>query len=305
MNTELWLHRFDEHLRLRGYSERTREGYGYAVRSFLRFLEDREVSEVAEVSRGELEAYRIHIFTLRTRGGAPLSLASHAGRVGPVLSFLRYLYEEGYILANPGHGVKLPKVPDKLLPPLPGEDEILRLLEAPNTTTPEGLRDRAVLEVLYSTAMRNGELRALDLESVDLVRKEVRVEYGKGAKGRLLPLGEPACEALEAYLAEGRPWLVREVENGALFLNRLGRRMRGEMVSDLVKRWSEESGLSLKVTPHRIRHCCATHMLARKAGLRHLQQLLGHASADTTRRYTRVEISDLREEHRRCHPREA
>ncbi len=305
MNVELWLHRFDEHLRLRGCSERTREGYGYAVSSFLRFTEDRGVSEVTEISRGDLEAYRVHVFTLRTRSGAPLSLASHAGRVGPVLSFLRYLYDERHILANPGCGVKLPKVPDKLPPPLPDEDEVLRLLETPDTTTPEGLRDRAILEILYSTAMRNAELRALDLEHLDLVRREVRVECGKGGKGRVLPLGEPACEALEMYLREGRPWLVRDVENRALFLNRLGRRMRGEMLSDVVKKLAEEAGLGLKITPHKVRHCCATHMLARKAGLRHLQQLLGHASAESTRRYTRVEISDLREEHRRCHPREA
>ena len=305
MNVELWRGRFDEHLQLGGYSLKTRECYGYAVLSFLRFLEDRGVSEVVEISRGELEAYRVYVFTLKNRSGGLLSLASHAARIGPVLLFLRYLTDERHILANPGQGVKLPKVPDKLPPPLPDEEQILQLLESPETTTPQGFRDRAILEVLYSTAMRNAELRALDLESLDLVRREVRVECGKGGKGRVLPLGEPACEALDVYLREGRPWLVRDVENRALFLNKLGRRMRGEMLSDIVKKRAEEAGITLKVTPHKVRHCCATHMLARKAGLRHLQQLLGHDSADSTRRYTRVEISDLREEHRRCHPREA
>jgi site-specific recombinase XerD len=225
--------------------------------------------------------------------------------VGPVLSFLRYLHEGRHILANPGFGVKLPRVPDKLPPPLPDEEQVVKLLEAPDVSTPVGVRDRAILELLYSSAMRNAELRALDVEHLDLVRAEVRIECGKGQKGRLLPLGESAARWLESYLRDGRPWLAREAETRALFLNGLGRRLSGELLADMVRERAEKARLPLKVTPHILRHCCATHMLARKAGLRHLQQLLGHASADSTRRYTRVEISDLREVHRRCHPREA
>lgn len=222
-----------------------------------------------------------------------------------MLVFLRYLHEERHILANPGFGVKLPRVPNKLPPPLPDEGQILQLLEAPDVFTPAGVRDRAILELLYSSAMRNSELRALDVENVDLLRREVGVVCGKGQKGRLLPLGEPAARWLESYLRDGRPWFDREVDNRALFLNSLGRRLSGELLTDIVRKQAEKVSLPGKVTPHVLRHCCATHMLARKAGLRHLQQLLGHASAESTRRYTRVEISDLREEHQRCHPREA
>jgi integrase/recombinase XerD len=305
VNVGLWLERFDEYLELRGFTGKTREGYGYALRQFLRFLGDRGLTDVSEISRGEIDAYRVHLHHCRTRSGRPLSLAAHTGRLSPVLSFLRYLHQERLILANPGFGVKLPRVPDKLPPPLPDEEQVLLLLEAPDVSTPTGLRDRAIVELLYSSAMRNAELRALDVEHLDLVRAEVRIECGKGQKGRLLPLSEPAAQWLETYLRDGRPWLAREAQTRALFLNTLGRRLSGELLTDLVRELAQKAKLPGKVTPHVLRHCCATHMLARKAGLRHLQQLLGHASADSTRRYTRIEISDLREEHRRCHPREA
>ena len=305
MKVDLWLERFDEHLRLRGFTDRTREGYGYALRFFLRFLGDRGLVDVSEITRAEVDAYRVHVHHCRTRDGRPLTLAAHSARVSPVLSFLRYLHSERQILANPSLGVKLPRVPDKLPPPLPDEEQVLQLLEAPDVTTPAGLRDRAIVELLYSSAMRNAELRALDVEHLDLVRSEVRIECGKGQKGRVLPLGEPAALWLELYLRDGRPWLTRDTETRALFLNSLGRRLSGELLSDLVRELGQKASLPGKVTPHVLRHCCATHMLARKAGLRHLQQLLGHASAESTRRYTRVEISDLREVHQRCHPREA
>lgn len=154
------------------------------------------------------------------------------------------------------------------------------------------------------SAIRNTELRLLEVDHVDLARLQLRVEHGKGRKGRMVPLGEPAAQWLQTYLRDGRPWLMREPFPTTLFLNSLGRVLSREALAEMVREHAQKAGLRGKVTPHTLRHCCATHMLARRAGLRHLQQLLGHASADTTKRYTRVEISDLREVHQRCHPRE-
>lgn len=305
MNVALWRERFDEHLRLRGFSERTREGYGLELRLFLGFLEDREIHQVTEIRREDIDAYRVRLHQWRKRDGAPLSLSAQAAKLGAVLSFLRYLHEAKLVLVNPGHGVRLPKVPDKLPPPLPDEDQVLQLLEAPDVSTPLGLRDRAIMELLYSSAIRNTELRFLEVGDLDLVRLEVRIENGKGRKGRVVPLGEPAAHWIEAYLRDGRPWLVRDPDTKPVFLNSLGRRFSTELLAELVREHAQKAGLPGRITPHVLRHCCATHMLARRAGLRHLQQLLGHASADTTKRYTRVEISDLREVHLRCHPREA
>lgn len=305
MNSELWRERFDEYLRLRGFSERTREGYGLELRLFLRFLQDHQVNEVSEIRRQDIDAYRVRLHHWRKRNGEPLSLSAQGTKIGAVLSFLRYLHETKLILVNPGHGVRLPKVADKLPAALPDEEQVLKLLEAPDISTPLGLRDRAVMELLYSSAIRNTELRFLEVGDLDLARLEVRVESGKGRKGRVVPLGEPAAHWIEAYLRDGRPWLLREPFPATLFLNSLGRVLSREVLAEMVREHAQKAELPGKVTPHTLRHCCATHMLTRRAGLRHLQQLLGHASADTTKRYTRVEISDLREVHQRCHPREA
>jgi integrase/recombinase XerD len=305
VNVGLWLERFDEALRLRGRTERTRESYGYEVRLFLRFLDARDVDIVASIGRQDLDAYRLHLHHWRKPDGNPLSLSAQAGKLGPVLSFLRYLHEDKQILVNPGQGVRLPKVPDNLPACLPDEEQVLKLLETPDVSAPLGLRDRAIMELLYSSAIRNTELRLLEVEHLDLVRLQLRIEQGKGRKGRMVPLGEPAAQWLETYLRDGRPWLLREPFPATLFLNSLGRMLSRETLTEMVREHAQKAGLPSKVTPHILRHCCATHMLARRAGLRHLQQLLGHASADTTKRYTRVEISDLREVHQRCHPREA
>lgn len=305
MKTELWLELFDEHLRLLNRAEKTVEGYLLETRAFLRFLADRELSDVSQVKREDVTAYRVLLHQFRKSNGEPLSIKTQASKLGAVFAFLRYLYEEGFLLANPAQGMKLPKVPDSLPAELPDEEQVARLLEAPDITEPLGLRDRAVLELLYSSALRNSELRALCLEDLDLHRLEVRVRCGKGQKGRVVPMGEPAAVWLEAYLAKGRPWLLREATNEIVFVNQWGRPLTSETLSKIVRGYGEKVKLSMKVTPHVLRHCCATHMLARNAGLRHLQRFLGHSSSSTTERYTRVEISALREVFLRCHPRES
>lgn len=304
MNVELWLHRFDEHLRLRNFTENTRQSYRYTVRRFLEFLSDRGLQTVVDITRDDVDAYRVHLHHWRKANGEPLAMSAQAAKLGAVLAFLRYLHDDRLTLADLGHGVRFPKRLDKLPASLPDEEQVLKLLEVPDISTPLGLRDRAILELLYSSAIRNTELRLLEVGDLDLVRLEARIECGKGRKGRVVPIGEPAACWIEAYLREGRPWLVRDPDTKPVFLNSLGRVLSAELLSELVREYAKTAGLPSKVTPHILRHACATHMLARRAGLRHLQQMLGHACADTTRRYTRVEISDLREEHRRCHPRE-
>jgi integrase/recombinase XerD len=220
------------------------------------------------------------------------------------MSFLRYLHDEKYLLANPGEGVPRPKLPDALPSEIPTEEEVLVLLQVPDTQDILGLRDRAVLELLYSCALRNAELRQLSIEDLDLHRLEVRILKGKGQKGRVLPVGEPAALWIERFLQKSRPHLVADPYEESLFVNSRGLPLSGEVLSKLVSAYAKKAKLSMKVTPHVLRHACATHMLARRAGIRYLQKFLGHAAATTTERYTRVEISDLREVYLRCHPRE-
>jgi integrase/recombinase XerD len=305
VNAEQWSEQFGEYLRLLNRSEKTVHGYCLETRLFLKFLVERGVSEVSGIRREDVSAYRVCLHEARKTNGEPLTMKTQASKLGAVFSFLRYLYSKQFILVNPARDMKLPKVPDSLPAELPDEEQVLKLLEQPDTNSPSGRRDRAILELLYSSALRNSEMRALRIEDLDLHRLEVRVCCGKGQKGRVVPLGEPAAVWLEDYLKRGRPHLVRDGSNDVLFLNRWGRPFTSEVLSQTVSRHAVGAELPMKVTPHVLRHACATHMLARKAGLRHLQRLLGHANTTTTQRYTRVEISDLREVFLRCHPRES
>ena len=302
MNVALWQQRFEEHLQVRGRSPRTQETYLSVLRQFLQFSLDRGLEEVHQIRRQDVDAYRVHLHHCRKSNGEPLSLNTQSHKLTAVLSFLRFLHQEQYVLVNPGHGISGPKVPRRLPPELPDEEQVLQLLEAPDTTTALGLRDRAAIEVLYSSALRNSELCDLRCQDVDLSRLELRILNGKGGKARVLPLGEPAGAWVEEYLANGRPWLIRKPVPW-LLVGWRGKQLGREDLTKLVRRNAEKAGLP-RITPHLLRHCCATHMLRNRAGLRHLQTLLGHSSAETTQRYTRVEITDLREVHQRCHPRE-
>ena len=305
MNVELWEPRYLEHLQVLGRTERTIRGYLSEFRQFLGFLQDRGISEPHELSREEVEAYQVSLLYRRKSNGNPISLKSRHTKTAAVLVFLRYLYEAGFVLANPGRGIKQPSLPRKILPKLPSVEDIERLLEAPDVETPLGLRDRAILELLYSSALRNTELRKLKLEDLDLERLEVRVIEGKGRKSRVVPMGEPAAFWLEAYLERGRASLIRKTEHGLVFATARGDGLRVETLIKLVAKHTTAAGLGLNITPHILRHCCASHMLARQAGLRHLQELLGHESPESTQIYTKVELSELREVYERCHPRES
>lgn len=303
MNLELWKTRFREHLDLGGFSSRTAEEYCRELRPLFEYLERQGLEEPGAATREHLEGYRTHLFYLRTRDDQPLSLQSQQGRLAAVKAFYRCLQAERFVLVDPAAGLALPKVPRGLPRAHLSEADVETLLSQPDTATPVGLRDRAVMEVLYVTGLRNAELRALTLDDVGLERQEVRVRRGKGGKSRLVPLGEEAVAWLEEWFRRGRPALVREASERHVFLTWRGRPLTREDLAWLVGHAAEKAGLP-KVTPHQLRHCCATHMLRHGAGLRQLQELLGHASASTTQRYTRVELTDLKKVLRRCHPRE-
>lgn len=303
LNLELWRVRFREHLELRQCAARTVESYAGELRPLFAWLEGQGVEEPGAVTRDHLEGYRTHLFYLRTKAGEALSLQTQQARLTSVKAFFRFLLIDQYVLVDPAAALALPRVPRALPRALLTEGDVQNLLEAPDTATPLGLRDRAMLEVLYVTGIRNLELRGLRLDDVGLERAELRIARGKGNKSRMVPLGDEAVLWLDHFLREGRPQLVRDAAVRAVFLTWRGRPLTRETVAEIVLRCAVRAGLP-PVTPHQLRHCCATHMLRHGAGLRHLQELLGHASATTTQRYTRVELSDLRRVLRRCHPRE-
>jgi integrase/recombinase XerC len=241
-------------------------------------------------------------------------LGREAGRCGPVSigrklstvrSFYRFLVKERIAPGNPARAVQAPKRPRRLPEVLP-EAEVAALVEAPADGSPLGLRDRAFLELLYSSGLRVSELVGLDLDELDLQDGLVRV-LGKGSKERVVPVGAPAREALGRYLAEGRPALLAgpdgERARGALFVNYRGGRLTARSVARRLDRWVTAAGLPRHVHPHVLRHCFATHLLGNGADLRGIQELLGHASLSTTQRYTHLDWKRLAEVYDSAHPR--
>ena len=301
LQAELWLERFSQWMRLRNWSEETVKAYCFGLRQFFDYLDAQGVCSLAVVTRDLVEGFRTHLYHRRYRG-EPISVATQSARLQAAKSFLRYLAKENYLLVDVASTVDLPKAP-RPLPRVLSEDQVVLLLEAPDLSLPSGVRDRAVLEVFYATAIRNGELGALCLEDIDWEHKALWIRLGKGQKSRLVPLGEEALAWLEEYLGQVRPRWATSEKQKRVFLSSLGRPLQRSGIGTIVARWAEKVSLS-DVTPHTLRHSCATHMLRRGAGIRHLQEMLGHSSPLTTEHYTQVELSDLHKVLRRCHPRE-
>jgi integrase/recombinase XerD len=297
------------HLRLGGFSPRTIDTYGPHVRAFLDYLTgEAGLLDLRDVTRETVAAYQAWLYAREVRGRdgtRPLSPAAQAGRLVALKGFLGWLVSGGVLLYNPAGDVVLPRkrlhVPRTIL----SVEEVGRLLGAPDVTTPLGVRDRAIVETLYSTAIRVAECCALDVRDADLGRAELLVRGGKGGKDRLVPLGSVAAAWVERYAKEVRPALLGRRREEALFVTRNGRRFRPTNLTFLVGVLGEKAAIEKRVTPHCLRHSCATHLLRGKADLRAIQAILGHKSLATTERYTRVEIGDLKEVHARCHPREA
>lgn len=306
----LHVERFLEQMQVIGWSPRTLEAYRSHLGFFIAHLDaETDVEEITEVLPETLHAYQAHLFTWTGEDGRGLSIATQAARLSAVRSFFRHLVKSDVLLHDPAAGVMPPKRKGTLPRSILTKQEVARLLASPDARTPLGLRDRAMLEVLYSTGIRNAELRALRIYDLDLDRGLLRVNEGKNAKDRVVPLGRAASNYLREYIAEARPkLLVGRGSGGAtdetVFLSRTGRPLRTLGVIYPIQKHAKRAGIERKITPHTFRHTFATHMLQGRADIRHIQAMLGHSLVATTQIYTRVDVTDLKAVHRRCHPRE-
>jgi integrase/recombinase XerC len=239
------------------------------------------------------------------REAATCGPVSIGRKLSTVRSFYRFLVMVGIAPSNPARAVQAPRRPRRLPEVLP-EADVAALVEAPLDGSPLALRDRAFLELLYSSGLRVTELTSLDLDDLDLPQGLVRVR-GKGGKERVVPVGGPAREALRRFLDEGRPALLSGPDGararGALFVNYRGGRLTARSVARRLDRWVAAAGLPRHVHPHVLRHCFATHLLGNGADLRGIQELLGHASLSTTQRYTHLDWKRLAEVYDAAHPR--
>ncbi|MHB1340231.1 MAG: tyrosine recombinase XerC [Coriobacteriia bacterium] len=224
-----------------------------------------------------------------------------ARKLSAVRSFFRFLNASGLMATDPASVIATPRMPSRL-PGVASEDMVARLLDAPDGSTALGLRDRAILEVLYATGARVSELTSLDIASADLRNAALRL-FGKGSKERIVPLHHTAVARISTYLSEGRPTFVKPSSGDALFLSRIGTRLSADSVRRMLKRHLTVLGESTGLSPHALRHSFATHLLERGADLRTVQELLGHVALSTTQIYTHVSTQRLRDIHRNAHPR--
>lgn len=293
---ETLLERFLDDLRARrNASPYTLKNYRTDIGQFLCYCRAHGVTAITQVDRAFLREY------LAVLGEQGYVKASIIRRLAELRSFGSFLVREGILDRNPFRMVGAPRMPRRL-PRCLTVAEIEALLSVPDPSTPQGLRDRAIIEVLYGAGLRVGELVSLNVEDVDFYSAQVRV-VGKGQKERIALLGQMAVQALRLYLQIGRPALVGQRPTSALWLNRQGGRLSARSVALMLRRAGRLAGIRTSVSPHILRHSFATHLLDGGADIRVVQELLGHANLTTTQIYTHVSQSHAREVYLRAHPR--
>jgi len=286
---------FIHHVRVeRNLSARTVAAYASDLGAFLDWTRRQDL-HILDADHRELRRY------LADLDRAAYARRTIARRLAALRSLYRYLVVRGLATTSPAAALSTPKVP-RHLPAVASADLVARLLAAPDPDTPTGLRDRAILELVYATGVRVSELTGLDCSDVDLAQGLVTV-MGKGARERTVPMHPAAVRCVRDYLRSGRPRLGRSRVDDALFLNRLGTRLTSGGVRRMLDRYLSEIGSEADISPHDLRHTFATHLLDGGADLRTVQELLGHVALSTTQIYTHVSAKRLRDVHKGAHPR--
>ncbi len=283
---------YDRDLKGRSSAERTRRAYGVDLGQFVEWAGERAPGEIRH------RDVRRYAAALSADGAAPATVAR---KLAAIRGLFDFLVRTEQVSQNPADLVSSPKREEKL-PQVLSAEQVRTLLERIPARTPLELRDRAMLELAYSCGLRCEEIVNLDLGSMDFETEQLRV-LGKGSKERLLPVGEPAQQALRRYNERARHALAADPREQALFLSKSGRRLSNSDVTRRLGLWVREAALAAGISPHSLRHSFATHLLEGGADLRTIQELLGHASISTTQVYTRVDAARLRDAYAATHPR--
>ena len=291
-----------EALRVLNYSEYTVRNRRVHLGFFVEWCRDRGLTEPLDVTRPVLEHYRRTLYHYRQKNGNPLSFRSQHSRLVPLRVWFRWMARQHHILHNPASELELPRLEHRLPKSVLTVTEIEAVLAQPDIRDPLGLRDRALMETLYSTGMRRLELANLKLYDLDTERGTVTIRQGKGRKDRVIPIGERAAAWLEKYVREARPQLVTEPDDGTVFLSSAGEPFCLDHLSDLVREHVDAAAIGKRGACHMFRHSMATLMLENGADIRYIQQMLGHADLKTTQIYTQVSIRQLKRIHSATHP---
>jgi integrase/recombinase XerD len=296
------MHEHLEWMRTRHYSAGSVQGRADSLSLFAMWCEDRGLAQPNEVDRPVVERYQRYLFHYRKPSGRPLSSGTQYGRLAGVRGYFRWAVRQGVLSSNPASDVDMPRRGNALPPWVPTAAEVEKILNLPDVGTPVGVRDRAILETLYSTGMRRFELCGLTVHTVKPEVSLVVVRQGKGRKDRVIPIGARALLWVARYLDEVRPKLAVPPDEGCLFLTEAGEPFHPNRLTRVVRDYVRASGLSTRGACHLFRHAMATLMLEGGADVRFVQEMLGHASLHATQVYTHVSVRKLKEIHAATHP---
>ena len=296
------MRRFSAWLREKNYSATTIASREVYLRFFIEWCDERGIKRPQDVTRPIIERYQRFIFVYRKKDGQPLSTSSQHIRITPIRAWFKWLARQNFILYNPAADLELPRMEKRLPKHILTVKEAEEVLAVPDLKTSTGIRDRAMLEVLYSTGMRRMELINLKVHDIDAERGTVMIRQGKGKKDRMIPIGERAVAWIEKYRDDVRPELVTGADEGELFLSHLGEAFAPNRLTQLVREYIAAADIGKTGSCHLFRHTMATLMLENGADIRFIQAMLGHAELSTTQIYTQVSIRQLKAIHSATHP---
>lgn len=294
---------FARSYKIKGRAKRTVEEMTQRLRPFIKYLESQNITHIDGITKDVITAYQTELYQSINQYQRPNSITYQNLLIGAVKQFMRFLKQNEYMVSDPSEYIEYAKEPQRLPKSVLTASEARKIMQMPDTKSLLGYRDRTVLEVVYSTGIRISELIDLKLGDVDYHDGFLRIS-GKGEKDRVVPLGKIACRYLENYIKSIRPELIKDPYNNHLFLSIRGNKLPKPTINRFIKIYAKKAKIKKNVHCHTFRHTCATVMLKNKANIRVIQELLGHSRLSTTQIYTHLSISDLKQTHKQCHPRE-
>jgi len=290
-----------KYLSIHNYARSTVSKADYTLRGFVTWCNDRGIHEPKEVTQRILERYQAWLYSYRTAKDKPLKIATQTSRLSHVRMFFKWLAKERLILFNPASELELPRRNKTLPRNILTAAQIEKIMQqTPKTTI--GHRDRAILEILYSTGIRRSEVANLERYDIQFQQGTLLVRLGKGQKDRVVPISQRACESIQTYLRASRPILSKSSSTRTLFLSSRGNPLQAEYISKIIRNYVEKAEINVEGACHIFRHTMATLMLENGADTRYIQEILGHESLRTTQIYTKVSIKKLKEVHQATHP---
>ena len=288
----------------KGYRPSTRKAYLWHLEKFIQYSRGLGLGGVEEITPKHLKEYKVNLFKSQSHRLTHYHIRTINYFLRVVKSFLVFLAKEGYVAGDLSKEVLWVKEPKELPQVILSDQQIKKILKVPDLHHPLGYRDRTILELLYSTGDRRNELLNLNIDDLDMMEGYCRIIQGKGGKDRIVPMGKTARIYLENYIKGVRPQLTKNTVEKALFVNHWGERLGADGLSQMIHRRTRQAKIEKNVTPHVFRRSCATGMIKNKAHPYYVKELLGHENLSSLEPYLKLTIVDLKEVHRRCHPRE-